>query len=77
MPSLNNANLRTRVIRALRRAGFVERAGGKHTIMEHPDGRFTTIPNHRKLKVGTLRAVIRQCDLTEAAFLRLYSGRRG
>ena len=73
MPSLANANVRTRVIRALRRAGFVDRAGGKHTIMEHPNGAYTTIPNHRTLKLGTVRAILKQCRLTERQFLALYN----
>ena len=76
MPSLSNANKRTKVIRALRRAGFRDYAGGKHTIMQHPDGRYTTIPNHHTLKVGTLRAIIKQCGLTESEFLALYGKRQ-
>ena len=73
MPSLANANVRDKVIRTLRRAGFVDHAGGKHTIMAHPDGRFTTIPNHRRLLIPTLRAIIKQCELTEAEYLALYA----
>ena len=76
MPSLANANVQSRVIRALERAGFKRRSGGKHAIMEHPDGRYTTIPNHARLKVNTLRAIVKQCSLTEAEYIELYSGRR-
>ena len=76
MPSLANANVQSKLIRALKRAGFERRSGGKHTIMEHPDGRYTTIPNHTRLKVPTLRAIIRQCGLTEAEYFELYSGKR-
>lgn len=71
MPNLANATDRRRVIRALRRAGFVDHAGGKHTIMEHPDGRYTVIPNHSRLKVNTLRAILKQCHITPEAFLEL------
>lgn len=71
MPNLANATDRRKVIRALRRAGFVDHAGGKHTIMEHPDGRYTTIPNHKRLKVGTLRAILKQCGMTPEEFLEL------
>ena len=76
MPSLANANKQTQVIRALERAGFERRSGGKHTIMAHPDGRYTAIPNHRQLKVNTLRAILKQCGLSEAKYLELYAGRR-
>mgnify|MGYP001588033544 CR=1 FL=1 len=40
--------------------------------MEHPDGRYTVVPNHRTLKVGTLRAILKQCGLSEPEFLELY-----
>ena len=76
MPSLANANVQSKVIRALQRAGFERRSGGKHTIMEHPDGRYTVIPNHTRLKVGTLRAILEQCGLSEAEFIESYKGRR-
>ena len=76
MPSLANANVQSKVIRALDRVGFERRSGGKHTIMEHPDGRYTTIPNHARLKVNTLRAIVKQCGLTEAEYIELYSGPR-
>jgi len=76
LASLGSCNNRTKVIKALERAGFERYAGGKHVIMHHPDGRFTTIPNARRIKIGTLRAVIRQCGLTTEEFLKLYAGRR-
>lgn len=76
MPSLANANVQSKVIRALKRVGFERRSGGKHTIMEHPDGRYTVIPNHTRLKVGTLRAILEQCELSEAEFIESYKGKR-
>lgn len=76
MPSIANANKQTQVIRALERAGFERRSGGKHTIMAHADGRYTVIPNHRQLKPGTLRAILKQCRLAEAEYLDLYAGKR-
>jgi len=76
MPSLANANVQSKVICALQRAEFVRRSGGKHTIMKHEDGRYTTIPNHARLNVPTLRAIIKQCGLTEAEYIELYSGKR-
>ncbi|MGH8597523.1 MAG: type II toxin-antitoxin system HicA family toxin [Gammaproteobacteria bacterium] len=76
MPSLANANKQTQVIRALQRAGFARRSGGKHTIMAHPDGRYTAIPNHRQLKVNMLRAILKQCGLSVTEYLDLYAGKR-
>ena len=58
MPKLANANNRARVVRALRRAGFVDVPGGKHLIMRHDDGRWTAIPGSReRLRLASLDAV--------------------
>ncbi len=72
MSSLANANARSKVIRALQRAGFEEQQGGRHTIMAHPDGRYTTIPRHSRINPLTLRAILKQCRLSEQEYLRLY-----
>jgi predicted RNA binding protein YcfA (HicA-like mRNA interferase family) len=72
--TLRSCNKRRKVIQALRRAGFESAAGGKHVIMHHPDGRYTTIPNSRNICLGTLKAIIRQCGLSEAEFIWLYEG---
>ena len=72
MSRLANANVRTKVIRALRRAGFEEHEGGSHTVMAHPDGRYTVIPRHRRINPNLLKLILKQCGLAEAEFLRLY-----
>jgi predicted RNA binding protein YcfA (HicA-like mRNA interferase family) len=44
--------------------------------MVSADGqRMTTIPGAGTLNVNTLRAIIKQCGLTEAAFLKHYRGK--
>ncbi len=60
-------------VRALEKAGFVlKRQRGSHMrmIRENPY-RQVTIPNHRELKVGMLRAIIKQAGLTVDEFLNL------
>lgn len=60
-------------IRALQRIGFkVDRQSGSHiTLMrDDPAGRVT-VPNHRELKIGMLRRIIRDADLTVDEFLDL------
>jgi len=64
------------VIKALERAGFEQDEGGKHVVMHHSDGRLTTIPNDREIRIGTLKAIVRQCGLTDQEFIRLYGGKR-
>ena len=44
--------------------------------MAHPDGRYNAIPNHRQLKVNTLRTILKQCGLSETRYLELYAGKR-
>ena len=40
-------------------------------LKQESDGRRVTIPNHDELPKGTLRAIIRQCDLTVEEFIKL------
>lgn len=73
MPKLANANKRTNVIAALRRAGFTDEAGGRHTLILNADGDLvSTVPNHREINPTTLRAILRQCGLSEREYLKLY-----
>jgi len=44
---------------------------GSHIILRHPSGRRLTIPNHRELAKGTLRALIREAGLTKEQFVEL------
>ncbi len=60
-------------IKALERAGFtVRRQEGSHVILrrDQPFGQLV-VPDHKELDRGTLRAIIRQADLTVEEFLRL------
>jgi predicted RNA binding protein YcfA (HicA-like mRNA interferase family) len=41
------------VIKALRRAGFrIVRQRGSHVILEHTDGRMTSVPMHKGEDIG-------------------------
>lgn len=60
-------------IKALERAGFVvKRQEGSHVILRRsqPFAQLV-VPDHQELDRGTLRAIIRQADLTVEEFLRL------
>ena len=61
------------VVRALGKVGFVVyRQRGSHITMvrSNPPAQ-TTIPNHKELDRGTLRAIIRQSGLTVDEFVAL------
>lgn len=63
------------VVRALERAGFVvRRIRGSHYQLTHstrPELR-TSVPHHsRDLKHGTLRGILRDCELSVDDFLKL------
>ncbi len=64
-------------VKALGNAGFETvkgRGKGSHIVMaktDHPG--IITIPNHRKLDRGTLRAIIRQAGLSVDEFIALLS----
>lgn len=72
MSQLANRNVTAKVVRALQRAGFSLTQGGNHAILEHPDGRYTTVPRHPRLNVKTLKSILKQCGLSGEQFARLY-----
>ena len=65
-------------VKALGKAGFEiikGRGKGSHIVMakvDHPA--ILTIPDHRELDRGTLRAIIRQAGLTVDEFVALLQG---
>ena len=64
-----------RVIRALKRAGFVElRQKGSHVSLERRVGEKifkTVVPMHSELAKGTLSDILKQCGLQLEEFLEL------
>jgi predicted RNA binding protein YcfA (HicA-like mRNA interferase family) len=61
------------VVSALQKVGFsVRRQHGSHIIMRR-DAPFaqTVVPNHRQIDRGTLRAILRQTDLSVDEFSKL------
>jgi predicted RNA binding protein YcfA (HicA-like mRNA interferase family) len=61
------------IIKKLKRWGFVfdRQAAGSHEIwFNSATGKYTTIPNHPgDMPEGTLRAILRQADITTKQFL--------
>ena len=60
--------------RALAKIGYVlDRQVGSHMILrnESPPHRRLTIPDHKTLAKGTLRAIIREAGLTVEEFVEL------
>jgi len=63
----------SRVIKALRRAGWVVSGGSKHYKLIHPTlPGALTVPRSSPLKKGTIRAILRQAKLTMDQFWKLY-----
>ncbi len=60
-------------VKALGKIGFlVYRQRGSHiTVVRESPPSQTTIPNHKELDRGTLRAIIRQTGLTVEEFITL------
>ena len=63
-------------VSAFERAGFeVRRQRGSHIVMTRPGHPETlSIPDHRELKPGVLRALIRKAGLTVERFEDLLAG---
>ncbi len=53
--------------------GFAGRpAKSGHVVFRHADGRHTVVPGHnRPVRTGTLRAILRQADISVDEFLAL------
>ena len=62
-------------VKALSRLGYqIDHQTGSHIILRQNASPFRrlTIPNHRTLAKGTLRAIIRQAGLTPKEFVKLF-----
>lgn len=63
-----------KAVKALSKIGFeVDHQTGSHIILRHKQEphRRLTIPNHRELAKGTLRAIIRDAGITVEEFIDL------
>ena len=61
-------------VRAFRRIGYqLDEQHGSHMILRHndPPHRRLSVPNHKELAKGTLRALIREAGLTVEEFGQL------
>lgn len=69
--SIRNQSWRD-VVKFLGKLGFVvKRQSGSHVILEHPDGRWTLVPRHDSIKIGTLKSILEDVGITSEDFLRL------
>ena len=74
MGQLSNLSYR-KVVEKLKKCGFefYRQAAGSHEIWFNPQtNRYTTIPNHPgDLPEGTLRAILKQANITVKKFLEV------
>jgi predicted RNA binding protein YcfA (HicA-like mRNA interferase family) len=62
-----------RAVAAFEKVGFVfSRQQGSHLMLINAERRMTiSVPNHREIRTGTLRTIIRQAGLTVNEFVEL------
>ncbi len=62
-----------KIEKALIKLGFVPRpTKSGHVVFKHPDGRRTVVPAHnRPVRIGTLRAILKQIEVSREEFLKL------
>jgi len=59
-------------VRVFQKIGYeLDHQTGSHMIPRHASGRRLTVPDHRELAKGTLRALIRDAGLTVEQFIEL------
>ena len=62
------------VVKALKKLGYeVDHQTGSHMILRQNKDPFRrlTVPNHKEMAIGTLRAIIRQAGLSRDEFFEL------
>ena len=62
-----------KVLPVIKKFGFKEiRQKGDHLFLEHPDGRTTTIPLHKEIRIKLLTKIIKKdLTLTKKEFFKL------
>lgn len=62
-----------KAVKAFRKAGWVvSRQTGRHIIMEKTGSKITlSVPDHKTIKRGTLRSLIKDAGLTVEEFIEL------
>ena len=63
-----------KLVKILEKVGYeVDHQTGSHIILRHKEThKRLTVPDHKEISRGTLRAIIRQAGLTRDEFERLY-----
>jgi predicted RNA binding protein YcfA (HicA-like mRNA interferase family) len=71
MPKLPTVSA-TKVIRVASKLGFeLARQSGSHLILKNTDEKMLVIPNHKKLKKGTLLQIIKAMGTTKEEFIEM------
>ena len=59
-------------VKVFQKLGFLfHHQRGSHIILYHPNGRHLSVPDHKELDRGTLRALIRGAGTTVDEFVKL------
>ena len=49
---------------------YVDRQRGDHIQMVNPDGRFVTLVKYNPIKIGTLKNILIQADISQEDFIK-------
>ncbi len=59
-------------VKVMRRIGYIwDHTEGSHMILIHPSGHRLSVPRHKELGPGLLRALIKDAGLSREEFIRL------
>ena len=60
------------LVKALSKAGYYVRdQKGSHIHMRHPFKKSLTVPNHKEIARGTLKAILKDAEISTEGFIKL------
>lgn len=68
--NLRNHNWRDVYKVLVKRGFYVGRQRGDHIQLIHNDGKFVTLVKHNPIKIGTLKSILIQADISQEEFIK-------
>lgn len=68
MPKINNISSKETIKVAQEMGYIITRQKGSHIVLKNSENKIIVIPNHNKLKTGTILQIIKLLEITKEEF---------